>query len=159
MASRPSMLVTGVLAASLFLPFFVPTDADARSSRRRNYSAEWEGERRQEEAHDRRMERQKSYQKHREKQLETWMEGVGGRGRRAGGGGSSANQGQSCMYGVNGEVIHRPAGAVCKGDAPAPAAQAQAQGAAAAPVKKQTKGRCVYGKSGKLLWAEPGAEC
>ncbi len=159
MASRPSMLAAGVLAASLLVPFFVPEDADARSSRRRNYSAEWESERREEERHERRMERQKSYQKHREKQLETWMEGVGGRGRRAGGGGgSSANEGKSCMYGVNGEVIHRPAGAVCKGDAPAPAAQAQGT-AAAAPVKKQTKGRCVYGKSGKLLWSEPGAEC
>jgi len=153
MASRRTLLTAGILAVSFIVPLIVPTDADARSSRRRNQAAEWEGERREEERHERRMDRQKSWQKHRERQLDTVVDAMGRGGRRGGGGGSA---GQACMYGVKGEVIHRPAGAVCKGDAPAPASQAQ--GAVAVPAK-QTKGRCVYGKSGKLLWSEPGAEC
>jgi hypothetical protein len=78
---------------------------------------------------------------------------------------SAASAGKTCMYGVNGEVIHRPAGAVCKGDAPAASAssstsQGQAQPTqSATQTKKPTKGRCIYGKSGKVQWSEPGAEC
>ena len=44
-----------------------------------------------------------------------------------------------------------------KGDAPA--SQAASGSTPAATPKKATKGRCVYGKSGKVLWAEAGADC
>ncbi len=155
MDSRPKALAAAVLAASFILPFFVADSSDARSSSRRNYSAEWESERRQEEREDRHAKRQERYYDHKERQLDAVLDTIGGRG---GGGGSSANGGQSCMYGAGGKVIHRPAGAVCKGDTPASQAASSSATPANAP-KKETKGRCVYGKSGKVLWSAPGAEC
>ncbi len=151
-----SKTLAAVVAVSFMIPFFIPEDSEARSSRRRNQAAEWEQERRQEEREERHDKRLERYYKHKERQLDGVLDTVGGRGR-SGGTSRGHNPPGNCMYGVNGEVIHRPAGAVCKGDKPAPAAQAPASATQA--TKKETKGRCVYGKSGKLLWSEPGAEC
>jgi len=87
--------------------------------------------------------------------------------------------GPACMYDANGQVIHRPRGAVCKrarkgDDAPADSARkpADARPAAShAPAKPSSReadgpeasnrgrGSCMYGPDGNVIYAPPGASC
>lgn len=164
-------LIAGAAMLLFSATLLLPALADARGSSRRNYAKEMRQDRirkdYQEERRERedryykeRAERQERYYEHREKQTDKYIahsDRVWGTTPRGSGPGP-APSGGPCMYGANNEVIHRPAGAVCRGDKPAPRQQPTAKQAPAAPAK-ETKGTCVYGKSGKLMWSSPGAEC
>ncbi|MEZ4293064.1 MAG: hypothetical protein R3E53_22020, partial [Myxococcota bacterium] len=91
--------------------------------------------------------------------------------------------GRACMYGARGEVIYRPTGARCRGDAPSarrastepspPAAPraappppttpmtgpAPARLPAASADPAATSGHCLYGPKGRVLHRPPGAVC
>ncbi len=164
--ASPRSLLLLAIAALMGAPIIVAEPAFSDQprkmsvTRRRDYS--YEREKRERERAD---EREK-WRAHREKQTDKFLDYLEEeefeevKARRVG------TNGKACMYGVNGEVIHRPAGAICdrapgprpEGAAAAPAAPA-AQPTTSAPAKEQTKGRCIYGKSGKLLYAAPDAEC
>ena len=85
---------------------------------------------------------------------------------------STRTLGKSCMYGVRGEVIFRPAGAHCRGDAPAapaprPAARpkrpkaqkARSQARSAADSPSGPRGSCIIGIDGRVFYAPPGVDC
>lgn len=100
---------------------------------------------------------------------------------------SSRTLGKSCMYGVRGEVIFRPAGTRCRGDGPAvePNAKAKARASAGATAKRKkrppaqaaqklrspvqpasnspsdrrSQGSCIVGGDGRVLYAPPGVDC
>ncbi len=89
---------------------------------------------------------------------------------------ASMRTGPACMYGPDGRVIYKPRGAVCRR---APRAQRPSQQArprmdplAAPPAHpaanrrakpkarpKKTKGTCMYGANGELIYSSPGAVC
>ncbi|MCP3982995.1 MAG: hypothetical protein GY723_01320 [bacterium] len=170
-----SQLIHGIAAVFLGVCILLPAIADARGSSRRNYADEMRRDRirkerddesreRQERYYKERSERQERYIEHRERQLDSYIshrDRVHGTSPSGGSGGAPAPSGGPCMYGGNNEVIHRPAGAVCRGDKPAqaPAAQQPAAAQTTRTPAKETKGTCVYGKSGKLLYSSAGAEC
>ncbi|MBW2242969.1 MAG: hypothetical protein JRH01_13375 [Deltaproteobacteria bacterium] len=165
-------LIAGAATLLLSAAILLPAIADARGSgSRRNYADEMRRDRIRDDREDERREReerhykesaerQERYYEHREKQSDKYIahsDRVWGT-TPAGSGASPARSAGPCMYGTNNEVIHRPAGAVCRGDKPAPARAVQQPTAKHAPAK-ETKGTCVYGKSGKLMWSSPGAKC
>lgn len=94
--------------------------------------------------------------------------------------------GKACMYGTRGQVIYRPRGAACRGDAhPAPSRAlgrgarpqvARPSPAAADPVARRdtprraagraepaqapkARGRCIIGGDGRVVHAPPGVDC
>ena len=182
MPLRPRFVLFA-LAALIGASAMLPESADARSSRRRNYADEMRRERIQEEREERyreerreredryyeeREEREERYYDHRERMADKYIahrDRVYGTTPKVVNGKYAEAAGAPCLYGDNNKVLHRPKGSICIGDeAPSEAgAAAQAKPAAAAaqqaPAKASSKGRCIYGKSGKVLWAEPGADC
>lgn len=96
----------------------------------------------------------------------------------------SRTLGRACMYGARGEVIFRPKGSRCRGDAPAAPVvsdsvrsdrkrraamrrDTQAEGltpstsrrSEAAPNKRRAQGSCIYGGDGRVVYAPAGATC
>ena len=78
--------------------------------------------------------------------------------------------GGACMYGPDGNVIHRPSGARCQGDPapraghepsrPAPASLAPAQGSQHETIRRSTpkKERCIFVK-GRVAFKPEGVDC
>lgn len=120
--------VTAAFALGLVGTFFLPTPADA--GRRRNYSAEWEQEEREERYREERekareewqehnKETQERYIHHRERQLDTVID----------------HHERTGHYG-----LHDPT-------------------APAAPAPRKKSGTCIYGEGNKILYQPEGVVC
>jgi len=97
---------------------------------------------------------------------------------------SAPTLGRACIYGVNDEVVYRPAGSWCRGDTPPPAKQRRDKASSGAPtdarrspaaapssayrypevrrkkkVKRKTSAGCLYGKGGEILYAPDTSDC
>jgi hypothetical protein len=66
--------------------------------------------------------------------------------------------GRACMYGSRGEVLYRPSGSICRGDAKKRPAPEQAEKRSPSEPSAR-RGSCIHGAQGNVIYSPPGADC